>query len=57
MHQNSAVVMFKLGLTAGAAILLLAARRHRLAQVGSWRAGVLYTVLILRWTTFNSMFL
>jgi len=57
MDQNSAVVMFKLGLTAGAAILLLAARRHRLAQVGSWRAGVLYTVLILRWTTFNSMFL
>ena len=51
------VVAFKLGLTIGPAILFLVTRRHRLAQVGSWRAGVVYTVLILCWTTFNSMFL
>jgi hypothetical protein len=57
MHQNSAIVVFKLSLTVGAAILLLTARRNKLAQIGSWWAGVLYTVLILRWTMFNSMFL
>lgn len=57
INENSGIVVFKLGLTVGAAILLLVTRRHRLAQVGSWWAGVLYTVLILRWTTFNSMFL
>jgi len=51
------VVMFKLTLTAGAAILFLATRKHRLTQIGSWWIGVVYTVLILRWTTFNSIFL
>lgn len=57
IHQNSEVVIFKLGLTIGAVILLLVTRRHRLSQVGSWWVGVLYTVLILRWSTFNTMFL
>jgi len=57
IHQNSEIVLFKLGITVGAVILLLVARRHRLAQVGSWWAAVLYTVLILRWSTFNTMFL
>jgi hypothetical protein len=51
------VVMFKLALTAGAAILFLVTRHHRLTQIGSWWIGVVYTVLILRWTTFNSIFL
>ena len=57
IQQNSMVVIFKLSMTVGAAILLLVTRRHRITQVGSWWAGVLYTVLILRWTMFNSMFL
>jgi hypothetical protein len=57
MHQNSEIVLFKLGLTVGAVILLLVTRRNRLAQIGSWWGGVLYTVLILRWSTFNTMFL
>jgi hypothetical protein len=57
MQDASMVVMFKLALTAGAAILFLATRHHRLTQVGSWWVGVVYTVLILRWTTFNSIFL
>ena len=57
IQQNSVVVVFKLCMTVGAAILLLVTRRHRLTQIGSWWAGVLYTVLILRWTMFNSMFL
>jgi hypothetical protein len=57
IHQNYQIIVFKLGITIGAVILLLLARRHRLAQIGSWWAGVLYTVLILRWSTFNTMFL
>jgi hypothetical protein len=57
IHQYYGVIVFKVGLTLGAAILLMVTRRHRLAQIGSWWAGVLYTVLILRWTTFNTMFL
>jgi len=57
MQDAPMVVMFKLALTAGAAILFLVTRRHRLTQVGSWWIGVVYTVLILRWTTFNSIFL
>jgi hypothetical protein len=57
IHQNSEIVIFKLGMTVGAVILLLVARRHRLAQISSWWAGVLYTILILRWSTFNTMFL
>jgi hypothetical protein len=57
IHQNSGIVIFKLGTTVCAVILLLVTRRHRLAQIGSWWAAVLYTVLILRWSTFNTMFL
>jgi len=55
MTNFSHVVAFKLALTAGAAALFLIARRCRLAQVGSWWIGVVYTVLILRWTTCNSL--
>lgn len=51
------IVTFKIALTISAAMLLLLTRRHRLAQIGSWWAGVLYTVLIVRWATFNSMFM
>jgi hypothetical protein len=57
MEQTSMVVTFKIALTVSAALLLLATRCHRLAQIGSWWASVLYTVLILRWITFNSMML
>ncbi|MBN2131957.1 MAG: hypothetical protein JW741_20820 [Sedimentisphaerales bacterium] len=55
MANFSHVVVFKLALTVGAAALFLIARRCRLAQVGSWWVGVVYTVLILRWTTCNSL--
>ena len=57
IHQNALVAMFNLSLTIGTAILLLTTRRYKLAQIGSWWASVFYTVLILRWTMFNSMFL
>ncbi len=57
IESNHMIVTFKLSLTIGAAILFLVNRYHRLAQIGAWWLGVLYTVLILRWTIFNSMFL
>lgn len=57
INEDFSIIVFKLSLTVGAAILLLITRRRRLTQIGSWWAGVLYTVLILRWTMFNSMFL
>ena len=57
MERTPIIVMFKLALTVGAAILLLVTRYHKLAQIGSWWAGVLYSVLILRWITFNSVVL
>jgi len=53
----SSVTAFKLTLTVGGGVLLVAARRSRLAQVGAWWIGVLYTVLILRWATYNSVFM
>jgi len=51
------VVCFKLGLTLGPAILLILARRRKLAQMASWWGGVLYTVLVLRWGSYNAMFM
>ena len=57
MEFTPMIVMFKLALTIGATILFLVTRYKRLTQIGSWWVGVLYTVLILRWTTFNTIFL
>lgn len=57
LHVPPLVVCFKLGLTIGPAILLIIARRRWLAQVASWWGGVLYTVLVLRWVTYNAMFM
>jgi len=51
------VICFKLCLTICPAILLIVARHRRLAQMASWWGGVLYTVLILRWVTYNAMFM
>ena len=51
------VVCFKLCLTICPAILLIIARRRKLAQIASWWGGVLYTVLVLRWVTYNAMFM
>lgn len=45
--DTAVIVTFKIVLTIGAALLLLLARRHRLARISAWWAGVLYTVLIV----------
>lgn len=50
------LVVFKLSLTFGAALVLLVARSCRLAQVTSWWTAIVYTILILRWTTYCSLF-
>lgn len=55
LDRTPMIVIFKILLTLNAAVLLLVTRRHKLAQIGSWWVGVLYTVLIVRWATFNSM--
>ena len=49
------IVCFKLGLTVCPAMLLIVARHSRLAQMVSWWLVVLYTVLILRWITYNGL--
>ena len=57
IHSMSMISTFKITLTIGAAFLLITTRKHRPAQIASWWAGVLYTFLIIRWVTFNSMFM
>jgi len=57
LTHGPSVVVFKMGLTVGAAIIFLVARSCRLAQVGSWWVGVVYTILILRWTACSSILL
>jgi hypothetical protein len=51
------IMTFKLSLTIGAAILFIIGRRLKIAQIGVWWVGILYTVLIIRWTALNSIFL
>ena len=51
------IMTFKLSLTIGAAILFVVGRRLKIAQIGVWWVGVLYTVLMIRWTALNSIFL
>lgn len=57
LDQTTLVVVYKVGLTVGAVLLLFVTRRFRLAQLVTYWAAVLYTVLIMRWITYNSMFL
>jgi len=55
--KTDVLVAFKASLTILPATLLLALRHYRIAQLASWWACLLYTVLIFRWTAFNSLFL
>jgi hypothetical protein len=51
LTHTPTLVVFKLSLTTGAAIVFLVARSCRLAQVGCWWVVVAYTILILRWNS------
>ncbi len=52
LTHTPTLVVFKLSLTIGAAIVFLVARSCRLAQVGCWWVVVAYTILILRWNSY-----
>ena len=52
LTHTPSLVVFKLSLTIGAAIVFLVARSYRLAQVGCWWVVVAYTTLILRWNSY-----
>jgi hypothetical protein len=57
MNESILVVLYKAGLTLGAALLLIVARHRRVAQLATYWCTVIYTVLILRWITYNAMFM
>jgi len=58
MMGNVAVMAAcKIGLVGVGAAMLVVLRRYRLTQLASWWVCVFYTVLMLRWATYNSMFL
>lgn len=57
MGNLTAVAVWKIGLVGVGAAMLVVLRRYRLTQIASWWTCVFYTVLMLRWATYNSMFL
>jgi len=52
-----ALVGFKFSAIAGSCAILVFLRRFYGAQLASWWMCLLCTILILRWTTYNSLFL
>lgn len=50
------LVAFKAATTFGAVGILLSLRHHTVARAGSWWACLICTLLMMRWLTFNSMF-
>lgn len=51
------VIVYKVAFTVGPAVLFYIARNYKLTQIATWWGGVLYTVLVLRWVTFNALFM
>lgn len=51
------LMIFKIAATAVAVGLLFACRKALIARRASWWACLIYTLLAVRWLTFNSMFL
>ena len=51
------MILFKTTLIAVGAAILLAFRRYRFTQHAAWWVCVLHMVLMLRWATYNSLFL
>ncbi len=50
------LIAFKAAMTTLSVSLILALRKHRPAQVASWWACLICTLLTVRWLVFNSMF-
>lgn len=58
LGANAAGLMgFKFTAVAGSCTILILLRRYYGAQVASWWMCLLCTILMLRWTTYNAMFL
>jgi len=57
LGSATALTLFKLSLLAVGATVLVAFWRYRLTQIASWWAALCYTVVTLRWATFNSIYL
>lgn len=58
LGANAASLMgFKFTAVAGSCTILVLLRRYYGAQVASWWMCLLCTILMLRWTTYNAMFL
>lgn len=51
------MILFKATLIAAGAAILLAFRQYRFTQHAAWWVCVFHMVLILRWATYNSLFL
>ncbi len=56
IEDPALLIAFKAATTFGAVGILFALRRHTVASVGSWWACLICTLLMMRWLTFNSMF-
>jgi hypothetical protein len=50
------LILFKMAMTALALCLIFGLRRYRRAQMVSWWGCLLFTILTVRWLTFNSLF-
>ena len=57
LASPAALTIFKLSLLGVGCAVLVAFWRYRLTQLASWWAALCYTVITLRWATFNSVYL
>ena len=57
INDPQSLIILKVVATSVAVGILSALKRHRIAQKGSWWGCLVYTLLIARWLTFNSMFI
>jgi hypothetical protein len=55
IHDPAMLILFKVALTGLAAGLIFKLRHYRRAQLASWWACLILTLLTVRWLTFNSM--
>ncbi|MEO2018210.1 MAG: hypothetical protein ABGZ53_27980 [Fuerstiella sp.] len=56
IQDPQSLIVLKVVATSVAVGILLTLQRHRIAQQGSWWGCLICTLLMVRWLTFNSMF-
>mgnify|MGYP006928176831 CR=1 FL=1 len=57
IKDPQSLIILKLVATSVAVGILLVLQRHQIAQKGSWWGCLICTLLMVRWLTFNSMFI